>query len=165
MFQITAANEADIDAVLHLAEISGLSPWGCDDYTQAVFSRDRLLLVARNDSDEVKGFIIVQLLRPSAETVDLEILNIAVDPRFKRKGIGRCLVGAALEISGIGSKSKVLLEVRASNHSAISFYIHLGFHEQTVRRSYYRDPVEDAILFGANADEVRSRLNSISPHS
>lgn len=165
MFQITAANEADIDAVLHLAETSGLSPWGCDDYAQAVFSKDRLLLVARNDSDEVFGFIFVQLLRPSAETVDLEILNIAVDPSLKRTGTGRCLVAAALENSGIGSESKVLLEVRASNHSAIGFYNHLGFHEQAIRRSYYSDPAEDAILFGANADEVRSRLNSVSPHN
>jgi len=109
----------------------------------------------------VVGFILVQLLCSSGDAVDVEILNIAVDPRVKRKGIGRRLLVAALEMVPTGPESKVLLEVRASNHSAIAFYRRYGFQEQAVRQAYYRDPTEDAILFGADADWVRSRLNCV----
>lgn len=159
MLEIIKAAESDIDAIVGLANRAGLALWSRDDYAEAANSRDRLLLAARENAVNVVGFILVQLLCASGDAVDVEILNIAVDPRFKRKGIGRRLLAVALEIIPIGSDSKVLLEVRASNHSAIAFYRRYGFHEQAVRRAYYRDPIEDAILFGADADEVRSRLN------
>lgn len=160
MLLITKASEADVDAIVGLADLSGLALWSRDDYAEAANSRDRLLLAARENPVNVVGFILVQLLCASGDAVDVEILNIAVDPRFKRKGIGRRLLATALEMIPIGPDSKVLLEVRASNLSAVGFYRRYGFHEQAVRRAYYRDPIEDAILFGAGADEVRSRLNS-----
>lgn len=160
MHEVIKAAESDIDAIVGLADQSGLALWSRDDYAEAANSRDRLLLAARENAVNVVGFILVQLLCASGDAVDVEILNIAVDRRFKRKGIGRRLLAAALEMIPIAPDSKVLLEVRASNHSAIAFYRRYGFHEQAVRRAYYRDPVEDAVLFGANADEVRSRLNS-----
>lgn len=159
MLEIIKAAESDIDAIVGLANRAGLALWSRDDYAEAANSRDRLLLAARDNAVNVVGFILVQLLCASGDAVDVEILNIAVDPRFKRKGIGRRLLATALEIIPIGSGSKVLLEVRASNHSAIAFYRRYGFQAQAIRRAYYRDPTEDAILFGADADKVRSRLN------
>lgn len=159
MHEVIKAAESDIDAIVGLANRSGLALWSRDDYAEAANSRDRLLLAARENAVNVVGFILVQLLCTSGDAVDVEILNIAVDPRFKRKGIGRRMLAAALEIIPIGSGSKVLLEVRASNHSAIAFYRRYGFQAQAIRRAYYRDPTEDAILFGADADKVRSRLN------
>lgn len=160
MLEIIKAAGSDIDAIVGLANRSGLALWSRDDYAKAANSRDRLLLAARDNAVNVVGFILVQLLCASGDAVDVEILNIAVDPRFKRKGIGRRMLAAALEMIPTVPDSKVLLEVRASNLSAIAFYRRYGFHEQAVRRAYYRDPTEDAILFGADADEVRSRLNS-----
>mgnify|MGYP000966257153 CR=1 FL=1 len=161
MHEVIKAAESDIDAIVGLADRSGLALWSRDDYAEAANSRDRLLLAARENAMNVIGFILVQLLCASGDAVDVEILNIAVDPQFRQKGIGRRMLAAALEIIPTGPDSKVLLEVRASNHSAIAFYRRYGFHEQAVRRAYYRDPTEDAIVFGADADKVRSRLNSV----
>lgn len=161
MLEIIKAAGSDIDAIVGLANRSGLALWSRDDYAKAANSRDRLLLAARDNAVNVVGFILVQLLCSSGDAVDVEILNIAVDPRVKRKGIGRRLLVAALEMVPTGPESKVLLEVRASNHSAIAFYRRYGFQEQAVRQAYYRDPTEDAILFGADADWVRSRLNCV----
>lgn len=161
MLEIIKAAQSDIDAIIGLANRSGLALWSRDDYAEAANSRDRLLLAARENAVNVVGFILVQLLCASGDAVDVEILNIAVDPQFRQKGIGRRLLAAALEMIPTGPDSKVLLEVRASNHSAIAFYRRCGLREQAVRRAYYRDPTEDAILFGANADKVRSRLNCV----
>ena len=160
MPEIINATESDIDAIVGLAELSGLAQWSREDYAEAANAKDRLLLAARENRGNVVGFILVQLINASSDGVDVEILNIAVDPRFKRKGIGRRLIAAALQGAEIGSGSKVILEVRASNDSAINFYRSCGFREQAVRRAYYRDPIEDAILFGADAGEVLARLNS-----
>lgn len=162
MLEIVNAAESDIDAIVGFAELSGLAHWSREDYSEAANAKDRLLLAARENGGNVVGFILVQLIKASSDGVDVEILNIAVDPRFKRKGIGRKLVAAALERAGIASGSKVILEVRASNDSAINFYRSCGFREQAVRRAYYRDPIEDAVLFGADAEEVLARINNSS---
>ncbi|MBX3267553.1 MAG: ribosomal protein S18-alanine N-acetyltransferase [Acidobacteria bacterium] len=162
MHEVIKAAESDIDVIVGLADRAGLALWSRDDYAEAANSRDRLLLAARENAVNVVGFILVQLLCASGDAVDVEILNIAVDPRFKRKGIGRRLLATALEMIPIDPDSKVLLEVRASNLSAIAFYRRYGFHEQAVRRAYYRDPTEDAILFGADAEKVLTKLKSAS---
>lgn len=162
MLEIIKAAESDVDAIVCLANRSGLALWRRDDYAEAANSRDRLLLAARKNAENVVGFILLQLLSASGDAVDVEILNIAVDPRFKRKGIGGRLLAAALEMIPTVPDSKVLLEVRASNHSAVAFYRRYGFQEQAVRRAYYRDPVEDAILFGADADEILAKLKGVS---
>lgn len=98
--------------------------------------RGREVWVAEEDG-EVAGFAVWQEL-PGGEA---ELLNLAVDPRKRRRGAGRALVEA------MGGR-RAWLEVRASNEGAIRFYESLGFERRGVRRSYYRDPVEDAVVMG-----------------
>ncbi len=84
---------------------------------------------------EVAGFAVWQELPEGGA----ELLNLAVHPRARRRGVGRALVEAA------GSR-RAWLEVRASNKGAIEFYRSLGFTICGRRRRYYRDPEEDAVL-------------------
>lgn len=85
----------------------------------------------------VAGFAVWQEL-PGGEA---ELLNLAVAPGARRRGAGRALVEAM-------QGKRVWLEVRASNEGAIRFYEALGFTRRGVRRGYYRDPVEDAVVMG-----------------
>lgn len=94
----------------------------------------RVVFVAEVDG-EVAGFAVWQEL-PGGEA---ELLNLAVDPRLRRRGAGRALVE-------VMEGRRVWLEVRASNEAAIRFYRSLGFAVCGVRRRYYRDPDEDAVL-------------------
>jgi [ribosomal protein S18]-alanine N-acetyltransferase len=88
--------------------------------------------------DQVAGFAVSRSLA-GAES---EILNLAVDPPFRRRGIGRGLVE---EIS-LRSPSPIYLEVRESNASARKFYEALGFQVVALRTKYYDAPVENGIV-------------------
>jgi ribosomal-protein-alanine N-acetyltransferase len=86
---------------------------------------------------EVAGFAVWQEL-PGGEA---ELLNLAVAERARRQGAGRALVEAM-------QGRRLWLEVRASNERAIRFYESLGFEKKGLRRNYYRDPAEDAVVMG-----------------
>jgi ribosomal-protein-alanine N-acetyltransferase len=87
------------------------------------------------------GFAVASLLPPQAE-----LETIAVATEHQRRGIARRLFTAMVEELKTAQVNEVLLEVRASNSSALAFYQTLGFVETGRRPSYYADPVEDAVL-------------------
>ncbi len=91
-------------------------------------------LVAERDG-EPAGFLAVLSIPPD----EVEILNLAVATRFHRQGVGSALLDAA------GGRVQ-FLDVRISNHAALSFYRRHGFQKCGHRRKYYSRPVEDAIM-------------------
>ncbi|MCL2353166.1 MAG: ribosomal protein S18-alanine N-acetyltransferase [Defluviitaleaceae bacterium] len=74
------------------------------------------------------------------------ILNIAVDVSFRGRGIGTCLMQAFLEFAHEKGLSFLMLEVRESNHHALSLYERHGFKQISTRESYYKNPMEDAVI-------------------
>ena len=96
-------------------------------------------------SDGVVGFAVVSC---SCGVAELE--SVAVAERVRREGVGRALCGAAMEWAQRRAAEMIELEVRASSMGALALYCSLGFRETGVRRGYYRDPVEDAVLMSAS---------------
>jgi ribosomal-protein-alanine N-acetyltransferase len=90
---------------------------------------------------EICGFLIG---RVAAD--EFEILNMAVAPAHRRKGIASKLLVSSLEFARRSGSSRAYLEVRASNMFAIALYTSHGFMPCGKRVQYYRDPVEDALL-------------------
>jgi [ribosomal protein S18]-alanine N-acetyltransferase len=84
------------------------------------------------------GFLVARTLAEREH----ELLNLAVAPDFRRRGIGRALVAAWLEQAA----GTVYLEVRPSNTAARLFYKYLGFEEINIRPEYYQNPPEPAIV-------------------
>ena len=76
------------------------------------------------------------------------MFNIAVDPAFQRRGLGRALLEQVIDEVEKRGVVTLWLEVRASNVAAIALYESLGFNEATIRRNYYPtvDGREDAII-------------------
>ncbi|MGC2209558.1 MAG: ribosomal protein S18-alanine N-acetyltransferase [Candidatus Korobacteraceae bacterium] len=89
------------------------------------------------------GFLVAQ-----CGGAEWELENIAVLPALRRRGVGAALLGTLLEEARRRQAERILLEVRASNQSAIRLYIQAGFQLLARRRDYYQNPGEDALLFG-----------------
>ena len=83
---------------------------------------------------------------------EFEILNMAVAPAHRRRGIASRLMNEALLWSRAAGARRAYLEVRASNEAAISLYSRHGFRECGRRARYYASPAEDAILLSLNVN-------------
>jgi len=94
---------------------------------------------------EESGEVIGMVAERSAGG-EAEILNLAVAPAARRRGLGRQLVESALEAARAARAEHVFLEVRESNATARAFYAGLGFAEAGRRHGYYREPAEDALV-------------------
>ena len=90
------------------------------------------------------GFVV---LGGYGEVAELE--SVVVAPEQRRHGLARALCLAAMQWARAHGARTMMLEVRAGNGAARSLYASLGFVEQGVRKGYYREPVEDAVLLSA----------------
>jgi [ribosomal protein S18]-alanine N-acetyltransferase len=145
-FEIRPMTAADIDRVMEIAASLPDAPhWARAVYANAL-TRDatpqRICIVAAHtQSGAIAGFAVASLLPPQAE-----LESIAVTGDWQRQGVGRSLFDDLARKLRSGGIKEITLEVRASNLSALAFYRSLGFLQTAVRRRYYVDPVEDAVL-------------------
>ncbi len=132
MTTIRKATEGDLPAI---AEIQHASPeaarWTVSDY----IAHD--CWVASVD-DRLAGFLVCRAVAGD----EREVLNLAVHPEFRRRGIALAL----LEAECNGNLANYFLEVRSSNRAARSLYEVMGFTEEGVRSEYYENPPESGIV-------------------
>jgi [ribosomal protein S18]-alanine N-acetyltransferase len=76
-----------------------------------------------------------------------ELENIVVAPSARRQGLGNRLLNALLAAARETHSASVFLEVRESNSAARTLYEKAGFKQTGRRKSYYTDPLEDAVLY------------------
>jgi ribosomal-protein-alanine N-acetyltransferase len=77
---------------------------------------------------------------------EMHVMNVAVAPGARRRGLARRLVGFALRRAARGGARRAFLELRAGNREAFALYQSLGFRPLSRRREYYQQPVEDALV-------------------
>jgi ribosomal-protein-alanine N-acetyltransferase len=82
---------------------------------------------------------------------ELHVLDVAVHPKARRRGLARLLLRLALRGGARAGARLALLELRAGNEAALALYLSLGFKSVGRRREYYRQPVEDALLLQHDA--------------
>ena len=93
-------------------------------------------------NDTVVGYIGSQ----STDDGETDVMNVAVHPDYRRKGIGESLIECLItELKNRGCHA-LMLEVRSSNGPAIALYEKLGFIQVGLRKNYYRNPKEDALI-------------------
>jgi ribosomal-protein-alanine N-acetyltransferase len=135
--RIRAASSADIGAVAAIEAGAFSDPWSPAAFRTYL---DHLFLVADADG-AVLGYLVAW-----ASGSEAEILNLAVRPTARRRGVGRILLWDALGRLAAAGVSSVFLEVRPSNVAARALYAGAGFREVGIRRGYYRAPPEDALV-------------------
>ena len=79
---------------------------------------------------------------------ETDMMNIAVHPDYRRRGIAASLIEALVFSLKVRGSRSLKLEVRTSNHPAIALYEGMGFVRLGLRKNYYRNPKEDALILG-----------------
>lgn len=133
-------NEAHVVQVADLEKLCFSSPWS-ENAIQRELSNPLSLWIVAVEGDTVAGYIGSQSVMGEAD-----MMNLAVDPRFRRKGIGEKLVTQLVDRLRNNNVSRITLEVRQSNSSAISLYSKLGFEQVGCRPNYYSNPKEPALI-------------------
>jgi ribosomal-protein-alanine acetyltransferase len=130
----------DISAILALEqEACSAAHWSADQYRTRIAEGN---LIVAEQAGQVCGFLCAR-----AAAGEWEIENVVVGSAFRRCNIGAELMRALTDKWESQAGTAILLEVRESNSAARALYEKCGLQEVGRRRNYYRDPVEDAILY------------------
>ena len=129
--------------VLQIAELEQLcfnDPWSENSITSELDNKLSCWLVAL-DKDQVVGYV-------GSQTVlgETDMMNIAIHPDYRKQGIASALINALIETLKERGSHSLMLEVRSSNEPAKSLYFKIGFESVGIRRNYYRNPKEDALI-------------------
>jgi ribosomal-protein-alanine N-acetyltransferase len=140
---VTRATLLDVDGLVRLHRVCHSHPWTASQIAAEIGQAPpAAVLVVRGGRDGlVRASCAYRLLED-----EVEILDVAVDPDWRGRGLARLLVGLAVRSAARAGARRALLEVRAGNTAARALYASLGFRELGQRRAYYREPVEDALL-------------------
>lgn len=136
--------QEDAAAVAFLERICFTLPWSEKQYQAALGQKSFAAFGLWRDHCLV-AYLSVYHVAP-----EMEIVNIAVDPRQRRMGHGRSLMRMLLQVAVKMGMQKVSLEVRESNAAARALYESLGFCQSGRRRRYYPDNGEDALIYILN---------------
>jgi [ribosomal protein S18]-alanine N-acetyltransferase len=135
----------DLPAVMEIERLSFPNPWHETTF-RGELQNDPIsfpTVVVRAGDDRVMGYIIFWKVQD-----DVQINNIAVHPEARGLGLGEALMRFALETVRSLGAAFVSLEVRVTNTSARRLYDKLGFEVFGVRKGYYTNPDEDAVVMG-----------------
>jgi ribosomal-protein-alanine N-acetyltransferase len=141
LLRITAENQPRyLERIVEIETLSFPSPWSAGGFIQELRNPiARLWTCMMNE--KLVGFILYWVL-----DFEVSLLNLAVHPEERRKGVGQALLNHMVEEAASRKVEAVWLEVRVSNAGAIRLYCRFGFEKVGVRRKYYDDTREDAIV-------------------
>jgi ribosomal-protein-alanine N-acetyltransferase len=142
--EITSMQREHIVAVVALERECQLSSRGEDGYLTLLQDERWLLLIAMQSLQVVGVFMGLMIID------EFQIDNIAVADRYRKKGIATELLSTAIGIAKKKGMVTAILEVRASNSSALKLYERCGFIITGRRKNYYQNPSDDALLMLLN---------------
>ena len=128
----------DCRQVLKVEENCFSIPWSLKSFEDLFSYEGNYYFTAWKD-EEIAGFIGMTAVLDEAD-----ITNVAVHSDYRGQGIGKALVEALISCAREHHIKKIMLEVRASNESAIGLYRKFGFEFLCKRKNYYQKPTEDA---------------------
>jgi len=132
----------DLTGVLEVESESFTNPWTREMYEWELQNRQVChIYVVRTPEHRVAGFCAFWLV-----VDEIHINNVAIRPALRARGLGTALLTHVFEAARRLGAGRATLEVRASNVDAQRLYARLGFVQAGIRRRYYTNPVEDAVI-------------------
>lgn len=135
---------ADSRTVARLELESFSDPWS-ESAILALLDEPTTLALASELAGVLVGYCLARVVGGSAE-----ILDLAVDPGHRRKGVASLMLAEAMTRAGAMGAEEIFLEVRETNQAARSLYGLFGFEVVGLRAAYYRSPSEDALVLRRN---------------
>jgi len=136
---------ADLPAIEEIEQRAYKTPWSRSMFASEL-SKPTSICLGAFEGDQLIGYIV------NSRYVDAwHVMNVAVDPGFQRRGIATQLLERLFELTEGDDGRAYTLEVRVSNSDAIRLYEKLGFERHGIRRGYYTDNREDALIMWRGA--------------
>ena len=140
-FSIRKLELADLDAIEAIERVSYPTPWSRSMFVSELAKPSSLSLAAVADDGTLAGYLVL------SRYVDAwHVMNVAVAEPHRRAGIASAMLRSLFDVTRDDAERGYTLEVRVSNVAAISLYERCGFVTRGVRRGYYTDNREDALI-------------------
>ena len=138
--EIRSLGLSDLDAIEDIEQRAYPTPWSRSMFASELAKPTSICLGAF-EGEQLVGYIV------NSRYVDAwHVMNVAVDPDRQRRGIATALIERLFDLTAADERRGYTLEVRVSNEDAIRLYRKLGFEPRGIRRGYYTDNREDALI-------------------
>ncbi len=146
-FVLRPLEPADLDAIEQIERASYPTPWSRSMFASELAKQTSLSIAAVTPEQQLVGYLVL------SRYVDAwHVMNIAVEASHQRLGIASAMLKHLFELTRADPQRGYTLEVRVSNRAAIGLYESFGFTSRGVRRGYYTDNREDALIMWKNPD-------------
>ena len=131
---------ADLDRVVAIERAAFSDPWSRKAFLDLLVQPHVRAIAVDEPAGRLAGYALASVVADQGE-----ILNLAVAPEARSRGLGHVLLDALLDVFRREGMAAVYLEVRPSNAAALHLYQGAGFRTVSTRRAYYRNPTESAL--------------------
>lgn len=150
-FRLRRMTRRDLPEVLGIERRSFSNPWPPSTFEGEIQNQGLSfpIVVVDEGTGRIAGYVIYWIIRDEAQ-----INNVAVHPDYRRRRVGETMLREILAALRTESVEFISLEVRAGNAAARALYEKLGFKQIGIRKEYYTNPVEDAVVMGLTLGAV-----------
>jgi len=147
-YTIVELVDEDIEAILEIEQVAFKSPWPREVFEMEFKNNRAYNIVCVDNTGTLVGYCLSWLIYD-----EIHILKVAVNESCQNQGLGRSMIEDTLEYFIAKGANHAILEVRLDNVSAIALYEKLGFEEIRIRKNYYRETNEDALIMLLDLEE------------
>lgn len=142
---IRRANENDIDSIIDVEKLSFSVPWSREAFEKEILSNTLAYYYVVELDEKVVGYAGMWIILD-----EVHLTNVAIIPKVRGLKFGELLMRYVMGTAKMYNADRMTLEVRKSNAVAKNLYKKLNFEEQGIRKDYYLNPVEDALIMWVN---------------
>lgn len=137
--------EEDIDQILEVEHASFATPWSREAFYNELYNNKFAVYIVLEHNEKIIGYCGAWIVIDEAH-----ITNVAVLPDYRGKKLGEAIMRKLISVARRMGARSMTLEVRVTNHIAQSLYRKLGFQNGGIRKNYYSDNQEDALVMWVN---------------
>jgi ribosomal-protein-alanine N-acetyltransferase len=146
---------SDIDQILVIEHLSFTVPWSREAFQNELLSNKYASYIVMQEQNNIIGYCGLWIVLEEAH-----VTNIAVLPEYRGRKLGEALLNQAMELAKALGAERLSLEVRVTNYVAQSLYRKLGFQNGGIRKNYYTDNGEDALVMWVNIYETANHIRT-----